>query len=62
MSPEEILKKAIQLEKDAIETYRSFKSDADPETAEILDYLIAQEREHIRILHERLKVVRLLKK
>ncbi len=62
MSPEEILLKAIELEKDTIETYLKMKEDADPETAELIDFLISQEREHIRLLNDRLKVVRLLKK
>lgn len=62
MTPEEILLKAIEMEKDAIETYLEMKKDADPDTAELLDFLISQEREHIRLLNDRLKVVRLLKK
>jgi rubrerythrin len=62
MTPEEILIKAIEMEKDAIETYLEMKKDADPDTAELLDFLISQEREHIRLLNDRLKVVRLLKK
>lgn len=62
MSPEEILEKAIEMEREAIETYLEMKKDADRETAELLDFLISQEREHIKLLNDRLKVVRLLKK
>ncbi len=62
MTPEDILKKAIELEREAIETYTELKKDADAETADLLDFLISQEREHIKLLNERLKVVRLLKR
>ncbi|WP_456330131.1 ferritin family protein [Archaeoglobus sp.] len=62
MTPEEILKRAIEMEKEAIEEYTKFKKDADTETAELLDFLIAQEREHIKLLNDRLKAVRLLKR
>ncbi|AAB89019.1 MULTISPECIES: ferritin family protein [Archaeoglobus] len=62
MSPEEILQKAIEMEREAIETYAEMKREADRETAELLDFLISQEREHIKLLNDRLKVVRLLKK
>ncbi len=61
MTPEEILTKAIELEREAIETYLEMKREADPQTAELLDFLIKQEREHIKLLNERLKAVRLLK-
>ncbi len=60
MTPEEILTKAIELEREAIETYLEMKREADPQTAELLDFLIKQEREHIKLLNERLKAVRLL--
>lgn len=62
MTPEEILKRAIDLEREAIEEYTKMKKDADTETAELLDFLIAQEKEHIRLLNDRLKAVRLLRK
>jgi len=62
MTPEEILERAIEIEKEAIEEYTKFKKDADTETAELLDFLIAQEREHIKLLNDRLKAVRLLKR
>ncbi|WP_456469130.1 ferritin family protein [Archaeoglobus sp.] len=62
MTPEEILKKAIEMEREAIEVYSEMKRDADPQTAELLEYLISQEREHIKLLNDRLKAVRLLKK
>ncbi len=62
MTPEDILKKAIELEREAIEIYTELKKNADAETADLLDFLISQEREHIKLLNERLKVVRLLKR
>ncbi|AEA46655.1 ferritin-like domain-containing protein [Archaeoglobus veneficus] len=58
---EEILKKALEMEKGAIEEYTKMKKDADHETADLLDFLIAQEREHIKMINERLKAIRLLK-
>ncbi|AGK61229.1 hypothetical protein Asulf_01233 [Archaeoglobus sulfaticallidus PM70-1] len=58
----EILDKALELEKEAIEEYLKMKKDADPETAELLDFLISQEREHIRMLNERKKAIRLLRR
>ncbi len=61
MSPEEILERAIELEREAIEVYLDMKKEADPQTAELLEFLIKQEREHIKLLSERLKAVRLLK-
>ncbi len=62
MDVEEILIKAIELEKDAINQYSKMLNDADEETAEILKFLISQEKEHIRLLSDRLKAIRLLKK
>lgn len=62
MTPEEILKRAIELEKEAIQTYNEMKRNADPETSELLDYLISQEKEHIRLLSDRLKAVKLMRK
>ncbi len=62
MNPEEILKRAIELEKEAIEEYSKMKEDADSETAELLDFLIAQEKEHIKLLSDRLKAVRFMKR
>ncbi|MCS7119245.1 MAG: ferritin family protein [Archaeoglobaceae archaeon] len=62
MTPEDILKKALELEKEAIEIYNEMRKNATTETADILDYLISQEREHIRIINDRLKVLKLLGK
>lgn len=62
MNPEEILEKAMEMERDAIRIYTEMKKDADQETAELLDYLIAQEREHLKLISERLKALRLLKR
>jgi len=62
MTPEEILKKAIELEKEAIRIYEEMKREADPETSELLDFLISQERDHVRLLNDRLKAVKLMGK
>lgn len=60
MTPEEILKKALELEKEAVKMYSEMREKATAETVDVLDYLIAQEREHIRIISDRLKVIRML--
>ncbi len=62
MTVEEIITRAIELEREAIQEYRKLKANADPETAELLDFLIAQEQEHINLLSERKKAIKLLKK
>jgi len=62
MTPEEILKRAIELEKEAIEEYTKMKKDADAGTAELLEFLIEQEKEHIKLLNDRLKAAKLLRK
>ncbi len=61
MTPEEILEKARQLEIDAIKIYQEMRSDADHETKELLDFLITQEKEHLRMINDRLKAMRILK-
>jgi rubrerythrin len=58
----EILDRALELERMAIEEYMRLKESADPETAELLEFLIAQEREHIKMINERKKAIKLLKK
>ncbi|MEM4292106.1 MAG: ferritin family protein [Archaeoglobaceae archaeon] len=60
MTPEEILRKALELEKEAIKVYSEMREKATAETADVLEYLIAQENEHIRIINDRLKVLLLL--
>ncbi len=62
MRVEEIIDKAIELEKEAVKEYNQMKEDADAETAELLDFLIAQEKEHIKLLSERKKAIKLLRK
>ena len=62
MSVEEILEKALEMEKNAIEIYTAMKKDADPETADLLDFLIGEEKKHVKMINERLKAIRLLKK
>jgi len=57
-----LLKRAIELEKEAIQTYNEMMRDADPETSELLDYLISQEKEHIKLLSDRLNAVKLMRK
>ena len=58
----DIISKAIELEKEAIQEYNRMMVDADPETAELLEFLIAQEKEHIKLLNERRKAIKLLRK
>jgi len=60
MTPEEILERAKELESQAIKEYQEMKKKADPVTSELLDYLISQEREHIRMIDDRLKALKLL--
>ncbi len=60
MTPEEILERAKELEAQAIKEYQEMKKKADPVTSELLDYLISQEREHIRMIDDRLKALKLL--
>ncbi|WP_457590640.1 ferritin family protein [Geoglobus sp.] len=62
MTPEEILEKAKQLEAEAIRTYMELKENADAETSELLDFLISQEREHLHMINDRLKALRILRK
>ncbi|WP_456369547.1 ferritin family protein [Geoglobus sp.] len=62
MTPEEILEKAKRMEHDAIKTYLELKKDADTETSELLEFLISQEREHLQMINDRLKALRILKK
>ena len=62
MTPEEILEKAKRMEYDAIKTYLELKKDADTETSELLEFLISQEREHLQMINDRLKALRILKK
>ncbi len=60
MTPEEILEKAKKLEADAIKVYQEMKKDADPATKELLDFLITQEKDHLKMINDRLKAVRIL--
>lgn len=62
MEVEDILKRALEMEKEAISEYSKMKEDADQETAEMLDFMIEEEKGHIKMINERLKAVRLLKK
>jgi len=60
MTPEEILEKAKQLEIEAIKIYREMMDEADHETKELLDFLVMQENEHLKMINDRLKAVRIL--
>ena len=62
MEIEEILNRALEMEREAVKEYTEMKKDADHETADLLDFLIEQEKEHIRMINERLKAIKLLKK
>ncbi|MBE8539969.1 ferritin family protein [Geoglobus acetivorans] len=62
MDPEEILEKAREMERDAIKIYTEMKKSADHETIELLDYLINQEKEHLRMISERLKAIKIIKR
>ena len=62
MNVEEILEKALEMEKNAIEIYTAMKKDADPETADLLDFLIEEEKKHAKMISERLNAIRLMKK
>ncbi len=62
MNAEEILKKALEMEKEAIREYTEMKKDSDQETSELLDFMIEEEKNHVKMINERLKALRLLKK
>lgn len=62
MDAEEILKRAQEMEKEAISEYTKMKEDADQETAEMLDFMIGEEKNHLKMINDRLKAIRLLKK
>lgn len=62
MDAEEILKKALEMEKEAIREYTEMKEDSDQETSELLDFMIEEEKNHVKMINERLKALRLLKK
>ncbi len=62
MKIEEIIDRALELERTAIKEYSQLKENVDAETAELLEFLIAQEKEHIKMLSERKKAIKLLKK
>jgi rubrerythrin len=62
MKVEDILKRALEMEKEAIQEYTKMKKDADAETADLLDFMISEEKNHMRMINDRLKAMRLLKK
>ncbi len=62
MDIEEILKKALEMEKSAIEEYTKMKEHADEETAEMLDFMIDEEKSHVELINERLKAIRVMRK
>ncbi len=62
MDIESILKKALEMELEAIEVYTKMKENADTETAELLDFLINEEKRHAKMIEERLRAIKLLKR
>lgn len=62
MDVEEVLKRALEMEKDAIEEYTKMREYADPETAEMLDFMINEEQNHVKLINERLKAIRVMRK
>ncbi len=61
MDAEEILEKALKMEKANVEFYRSLREKADESIKDLIDILIEEEEEHVRKIEERLKVVRILR-
>ncbi len=59
---EQVLKKALEMEKTAIEEYKKMKEHADPETAEMLDFMIDEEKGHVDLISERLKAIKVMRK
>lgn len=62
MDVEQVLKKALEMERSAIEEYSKMKEHADPETAEMLDFMINEEKGHVELINERLKAIRVMRK
>lgn len=62
MKDEEILKIALEMEKKAIQRYREMRENASHETADLLDFLINEEKDHYRVIDEKLKAIKLLRK
>ena len=63
MNVEDILKEALKLEERAIEMYLKMKDESnDPEVIELLEFLISQEEEHKKIISNRLRVAKFLRK
>lgn len=60
MDVEEVLKRALETEKDAIEEYTRMKEYADPETGDA--GLHDQRRAHVELINERLKAIRVMRK
>lgn len=56
-----ILEKALKLEKKAIKEYSRMKEFGNPETEEILNFLIEEEQKHVKLIKNRLDAVKLLK-
>lgn len=61
MDVEEVLKRALETEKDAIEEYTRMKEYADPETGDA-DFMIKEEQSHVELINERLKAIRVMRK
>ncbi len=62
MKEEEVLKIALNMEREAIERYSEMRKNSNPELSELLDFLIEEEKKHSKLLYERLRAIKLLKK
>ncbi|WP_457548623.1 ferritin family protein [Archaeoglobus sp.] len=62
MDAEKILERALEIEKRAVEFYKSMLKDASAEIKDLIELLIEEEFEHIKLIEDRLKALKLLKK
>ena len=62
MDAEEILEKALKMEKANVNFYRSLLEKASEDIKDLIEILIDEEIEHVRKIEERLKVLKILKK
>jgi len=62
MGAEEILERALEIEKRAVEFYQSMLKEASAEIKDLIELLIEEEFEHISIIEDRLKALKLLKR
>ncbi|MFO7967207.1 MAG: ferritin family protein [Archaeoglobaceae archaeon] len=62
MNVEQALNKALEMEKSAIDEYEKMKEHADPETADMLDFMINEEKGHVELINGRLKAIKVMRK